>query len=235
MIENKKVGTYLLYAVGEIFLVVVGILIALQVNDWDDNRKKEKKVDSYKLFLLKDLQQDSIAMLDFLSNVEAGQKEFEAFQKRLTAPSANLDTVYKIARYEATLLADRVRPFNTNTFSALTSTGDISLLPKQLTNLMFTLKRDQELIIELGDLTYQKFWSATSEFSYRLPQKNEISLINSGPINDHFWETIKKEEVAILLNKLVSAKQNHYRISKLILTQIQQQTYNLMNELRKQK
>ena len=32
-------GKYLVYALGEIVLVVVGILIALQVNNWNENRK----------------------------------------------------------------------------------------------------------------------------------------------------------------------------------------------------
>lgn len=40
MIKSNKVRNYLLYAVGEIFLVTVGILIALQVNTWNDYRKE---------------------------------------------------------------------------------------------------------------------------------------------------------------------------------------------------
>ncbi len=31
----------MLYAVGEIFLVVIGILIALQLDNWNDKRKQE--------------------------------------------------------------------------------------------------------------------------------------------------------------------------------------------------
>ena len=33
-------GRYLRYAIGEIFLVVIGILIALQINNWNENRKE---------------------------------------------------------------------------------------------------------------------------------------------------------------------------------------------------
>jgi len=38
LMENKT-GKYFKYAIGEIFLVVIGILIALQINNWNENRK----------------------------------------------------------------------------------------------------------------------------------------------------------------------------------------------------
>ncbi len=41
LIGERKLVAYLLYALGEIFLVVVGILIALQINNW--NQKREKR------------------------------------------------------------------------------------------------------------------------------------------------------------------------------------------------
>ena len=37
--SENKVASYLRYAIGEIFLVVIGILIALQVNNWNEQRK----------------------------------------------------------------------------------------------------------------------------------------------------------------------------------------------------
>ena len=39
--EKNKTGKYLKYAIGEIILVVIGILIALQINNWNENRKTE--------------------------------------------------------------------------------------------------------------------------------------------------------------------------------------------------
>lgn len=39
LLSEGKFGTYLKYAIGEIILVVIGILIALQINNWNENFK----------------------------------------------------------------------------------------------------------------------------------------------------------------------------------------------------
>ncbi|WP_299159430.1 DUF6090 family protein [uncultured Eudoraea sp.] len=39
MLTENKFSKYLLYAIGEIVLVVIGILIALQINNWNEKRK----------------------------------------------------------------------------------------------------------------------------------------------------------------------------------------------------
>ena len=52
--ENKT-GKYFKYAVGEIVLVVIGILIALQINNWNTQRIERSKEDSYLVNLKRDL------------------------------------------------------------------------------------------------------------------------------------------------------------------------------------
>ena len=42
LVENRF-NKYLLYAIGEIILVVIGILIALQINNWNEEKKLEKE------------------------------------------------------------------------------------------------------------------------------------------------------------------------------------------------
>nr|WP_321228143.1 hypothetical protein [uncultured Psychroserpens sp.] len=46
-IISKSLQTYLKYSIGEILLVVIGILIALQINNWNDTRKENNKIKSY--------------------------------------------------------------------------------------------------------------------------------------------------------------------------------------------
>lgn len=41
--DKNKIGKYFKYAIGEIILVVIGILIALSVNDWNGKRQKSNK------------------------------------------------------------------------------------------------------------------------------------------------------------------------------------------------
>ena len=42
LLTQNKLSKYLLYAIGEIILVVIGILIALQINNWNEGRKRSQ-------------------------------------------------------------------------------------------------------------------------------------------------------------------------------------------------
>ena len=57
LLEEGKVSKYLKYAIGEIILVVVGILIALQINNWNEYRKSRKVELNY----LKNIQEDILS------------------------------------------------------------------------------------------------------------------------------------------------------------------------------
>ncbi|MEP0365767.1 MAG: DUF6090 family protein [Cyclobacteriaceae bacterium] len=58
LMEKNKTGKYLKYAIGEIILVVIGILIALQLNDWNDHRKQVELEKEYYCRLLDDVRLD---------------------------------------------------------------------------------------------------------------------------------------------------------------------------------
>ena len=55
MIKENKVSKYLLYAIGEIVLVVFGILIALQLNNWNELKKKNEKEKVFLREIISDL------------------------------------------------------------------------------------------------------------------------------------------------------------------------------------
>ena len=43
LMEINKTGKYFKYAIGEIILVVIGILLALQINNWNEKTKQDKE------------------------------------------------------------------------------------------------------------------------------------------------------------------------------------------------
>ena len=70
MIKENWASKYLLYAIGEIALVVIGILIALQIGNLNEERKKDKQGIIYKKALKIDLQNDLESLkldLEYLS------------------------------------------------------------------------------------------------------------------------------------------------------------------------
>jgi siroheme synthase (precorrin-2 oxidase/ferrochelatase) len=56
--KTSPAGRYLLYALGEILLVVVGILIALQVDNWNEDRKKQQQAAEFRAQLREGVKTD---------------------------------------------------------------------------------------------------------------------------------------------------------------------------------
>ena len=58
LIAEGKTANYLKYAIGEIVLVVIGILIALQINNWNEQRKEKQELLNIYGIVLEDLKND---------------------------------------------------------------------------------------------------------------------------------------------------------------------------------
>lgn len=67
LMSENKVSKYLIYAIGEILLVVLGILIALQVNNWNEGRKAQIVIQKSAMSLIQDLEKD-LAMVEIIEN-----------------------------------------------------------------------------------------------------------------------------------------------------------------------
>ena len=59
LLTENKFSKYLLYAIGEILLVVIGILIALQINNWNEKTKDNAKSVNYINRLIADISKDT--------------------------------------------------------------------------------------------------------------------------------------------------------------------------------
>ena len=88
--EGKK-SKYFKYAIGEIVLVVIGILIALQINNWNENRKSQEKIDNYFEKMLVEMRQKK----DLLKNYQKGNLKFNQDVERIAHITAdkNADSI----------------------------------------------------------------------------------------------------------------------------------------------
>ncbi|EAZ79294.1 DUF6090 family protein [Algoriphagus machipongonensis] len=74
LLSEGKTGKYLKYAIGEIILVVIGILMAVQINNWNENRKNNIIKQSLLENLIVDLKKD-IENLEALNNVNTNAEK----------------------------------------------------------------------------------------------------------------------------------------------------------------
>jgi hypothetical protein len=58
LLAENRITKYLFYAIGEIVLVVIGILVALQINNWNEGKKEAEVEKQYMISLLSDLGKD---------------------------------------------------------------------------------------------------------------------------------------------------------------------------------
>lgn len=77
LMAKNKTSKYLKYAIGEIILVVIGILIALQLNNWNEkNQKQNELTDIYKIIktdLIKDTTRLTNTEKIYISRIQAIQ------------------------------------------------------------------------------------------------------------------------------------------------------------------
>ena len=82
LMEKNKTGKYFKYAIGEIVLVVLGILIALQINNWNEinktNKLETKILKELQVNLILDLKelQSDLSYMDDINNTCLNIKEF---------------------------------------------------------------------------------------------------------------------------------------------------------------
>jgi len=146
MIKENKVSKYMLYAIGEIILVVIGILIALQVNNWNEKRaiKEETKLRLSKL----------------IDDLEDDQNHLKYIQHGYSFRFHALQYLFKMSNIEPYLpdLDNIVVPFY----------PDSPIIPKTYDKefIQSAFKLSQEVSIEKSTQNTYDELKSTGQFSY---------------------------------------------------------------------
>ena len=211
LMENKT-GKYFKYAIGEIVLVVIGILIALQINTWNEQNKKKNLKNEYQNSLITDYTKDTIQ----LNNRLKRNKE------RLTLLSSTYDSIengyYKTIEdytklYTSISAGIRVtNTYNTNSFKLLISSGNIDLFDKEFRTELMELNR-----LQIAEQTVQE---GNKEYLYKFMQNVRLKYPQAGSpfskdkANQLLWKNVKIDDLPRDLTTLIY--QEGYTISRYV-------------------
>jgi len=156
---------YFFYAVGEIILVVIGILIALQINIWNEHRKQETKTKNYLQALSIEVETNSIIMDNI---IERAKKDIQISLKLLTELNTNSVKVDNEYMYHTKLIPIFKRELEHSVLDDILSSGVLDNLPNnKLKRNIFRIKT----ILENYD---ENFENAKSNWDdYLLPYLNK--------------------------------------------------------------
>ena len=151
LLSEGKSGKYLKYALGEIILVVIGILIALQINNWNELRIQNNKRQDYYHQLLDDLNRDLKFTNSIINEFENYNQNYLDNLENYADRNITLDKLYGILI--KLKITSSALTFNSSTMESLLNSGDIGLIDPVLRNKLIDLKRLQDLTIKRFDFT----------------------------------------------------------------------------------
>ncbi|WCO03561.1 DUF6090 family protein [Psychroserpens ponticola] len=148
--EKNKTGKYFKYAIGEIVLVVIGILIALQINNWNENRKASNE----EIKILNALDADFKVSKERIGKTLGSQSKVMSHSQALAGIyerhnkkeyqyfDTNLDSLSHLIAYSTSWY--RAEPV-TGAYNSLISAGKIDLIQNEnLRNLLAQFIADFE-------------------------------------------------------------------------------------------
>ena len=176
LLAENRVSRYLLYAVGEIVLVVIGILIALQINNWNEARKTQRKTNAY-LVMLSDEIKTNLRLLDRSKTMAEEHRAYNMKTMQVfnsdSARTLDLDTFYDLTVMKG--------PFNK--MELVRSSFDDLINSGALENVRDSTLRNQVFSIESAFKRYEKEYDAVWMVweqqirPYHLEHLNESILI----------------------------------------------------------
>jgi hypothetical protein len=124
LLTDNKFSKYLLYAVGEILLVVIGILLALQIDTWNSANIDRRKEKEYLQNLLEDLETQELQVTTQMEHEALMRTHCEKALKQFQSERIDFDSVNA---YLGTVTR-RTFVVNDPTFQDLKSSGNILII-----------------------------------------------------------------------------------------------------------
>lgn len=127
LLSENKFSKYLIYAVGEIILVVIGILIALQINNWNNDKANKKEEE----FILKNLNFEFRKNKTDLESIKLDYQQFLKSTKSVLNLIGETENIIK-AQNTDSLISESINSYDyrptQNVFSDLISSGNLKLI-----------------------------------------------------------------------------------------------------------
>ena len=192
LVENRF-SKYLLYAFGEIILVVIGILIALQINNWNEKVKKEEKIQVLLNDVFNELHQNIISSVDKLPYFHEKDSVFRAIMFKKVTKEVYLNEKYLQFKYM--MNNSRKVVLSEESFDVLIANLDevpihYKAIIKDLIHLNNDLKKDVDtwnIEFDKEFRNYVKFESENYEWFSEYSEKGNQPIIDYY-LNDHKYK-----------------------------------------------
>ena len=125
--DDNQFLKYSRYAIGEIVLVVIGILIALQINNWHKSNEKDELKSVYLERLINDIKQDTANIAFVRSEIELNQGAIKALVTNINKgyDLQKIDTLFYNYFERGWIILEFVP--TTNTYTDLSQTGNMNI------------------------------------------------------------------------------------------------------------
>lgn len=213
LIDKNQMGKYFKYAIGEILLVVIGILIALQINNWNEQRKINKEKAQLTKSIKAELEADVDMIKTYLSQTKYLDSIFKAERKKLSKMSQNKDSLVHFVRNDMFIYMNEFTGFNNNTYSSAKSTGKLEIIDENLKRGLFDLFMQQEEILTTNARYFQVVLDKTNDLMESYPVSLSFSYINNGDLNELMWEEVNTKDLALKLNLWGTSRGNFIRMT----------------------
>jgi soluble cytochrome b562 len=160
LMENKT-GKYFKYAIGEIVLVVIGILIALSINNWNESRKIKNKKQTLVLNLIEDFEENKTLLELAINNSDTLILKMSRFFDNAYSdkPKISLDSIKVLSDgfFRPTIFFPL-----TTTYDEAKANGNITLLNnKELSQNFAEFQRGFNSYIGLSDQGLNSFFTGS--------------------------------------------------------------------------